>query len=763
MIPVIGTLSMQDTVERPRLRGNPMQHQSGLDGAFGPIGANDRATAPDEGARLAALNKRRGGGQGAKVPDSQAALEDAALVVQGDPYPGGEPPVGEIHAPGTLKQLADIPVPQADTTASAATVEPGAGEFTLDKLSGTGSTASHTEANSAHRPNDTSHKNAFYLELAGYVALGILLSLSDSDDRPPDSGRGHAIDGNGDWGSGDTENAILSVPLSDHAPDGSPALIAPNASFAITQSRVGESGKPILAGTGTTGSLVTLDIDTNGDQVNDVVYHATVDSTGRWSVDISTDQPVNGSLPAAGLGASTIIEAAQTTGDRVSRLPGLRLTEDKVAPDSPRLDPIATDNIINAAELRERVTLSGTAEARSRIRVNWDDEVFTTTAGATGQWKLDIPRGEVAPAFISGRGHKVEVSVLSTDAAGNASAPVSRVVTIDNKPPEPPVILFTGGTDNYLNATEELTGITMRGTAEANSTVELTIETRSLVSTEADSSGKWSVRIPGHHLPGTDGRYSVQATATDEAGNVSARSETATLIVDTTAPVIDDLHAGSGNIVRSGESFRISGETEAGATLVISYFASPGAFSHTSRQTVEVSGFDGDQHATWRSWFFSAPRIAQTETHRVVINATDKAGNTSVTTHTFLVSGDGRLSGDAPDGARPDASIEIIGMPLRGRDLFSDLDTRIPGTIHAAPGTVHAAPGTVQASAGTKSAASARDASKAHREDPMDTEGTTMLHPEAALAPHVAMTSNLQAMDSLLAREDSMTPPGFPS
>lgn len=487
-----------------------------------------------------------------------------------------------------------------------------------------------------------------------------------------------------------------------------------------------------------------------------MVYHATVDSTGRWSVDISTDPPVNGSLPAAGLGASTIIEAAQTTGDRVSRLPGLRLTEDNVAPGSPRLNPIATDDIINAAELRERVTLSGRAEAHARIQVNWDDEAFTTTAGATGQWKLDIPRGEVAPTFISGEAHKVNVSVISTDAAGNASAPVSRVVTIDNRPPAPPVILFTGGADNHLNAEEERSGITMRGTAEANSTVELTIETRSPVSTEADSSGKWSVRIPSHRLPGTDGRYPVRATATDEAGNVSARSETATLIVDTTGPVIDGLRAGSGNVVRSGESFRISGETEAGATLVISYFARPGAISHTSRQTVEVSGFDGDQRANWSSWLFSAPRIAQTETHRVVINATDKAGNTSVTTHTFVVSGDERLSADAPGGTTPDAAIELIGMSLRASDVFGHGDTLNLDTARAA--TI-----AVGTSASTLSAASAglamHDGSMAEGTAPPDTEApTTTAHPDHAPASHVATISSPQTLDRLLAVEDPMTP-----
>lgn len=231
MIPVIGTLFMQDTVERPRLRGNPMQHQSGLDGVFGPIGANDRATAPDEGARLAAFNKRRGGRQGAKAPDSQAALVDAAPVVQGDTYSSGEPPVGEIHAPGTLKQLADINAPQADTTASAATVEPGAGEFTLDKLSGTGSMASHTEASSPQPPDETSYKNPYHLYVAYNVALAILASRSARSDSSHDTGDG---DVNGEWNGGGTDNAILSTPLppdhppTDHLPSSRPTPASPS-------------------------------------------------------------------------------------------------------------------------------------------------------------------------------------------------------------------------------------------------------------------------------------------------------------------------------------------------------------------------------------------------------------------------------------------------------------------------------------------------------------------------------------------------------
>jgi hypothetical protein len=99
----------------------------------------------------------------------------------------------------------------------------------------------------------------------------------------------------------------------------------------------------------------------------------------------------------------------------------------------------------------------------------------------------------------------------------------------DSTAPDAPVI--TGPINNSFDTDGSFS---VSGTAEANSTVELFEGAASMGTAVADASGGWSIEVKGV----SDGSHSYLAKATDAAGNTSDPSNTRTVIVDTTAPLV---------------------------------------------------------------------------------------------------------------------------------------------------------------------------------------------------------------------------------
>src|SRR5260221_8405622 len=84
--------------------------------------------------------------------------------------------------------------------------------------------------------------------------------------------------------------------------------------------------------------------------------------------------------------------------------------------------------------------------------------------------------------------------------------------------------------DNFTSTT---TNLTFSGTSEANASIQLYdgISTIAGGSTTADGSGNWTVDV---NL--SAGSYSVNAKATDAAGNTGAASGNLSVTIDATAP-----------------------------------------------------------------------------------------------------------------------------------------------------------------------------------------------------------------------------------
>lgn len=103
------------------------------------------------------------------------------------------------------------------------------------------------------------------------------------------------------------------------------------------------------------------------------------------------------------------------------------------------------DGYINAAEAAAGLTLTGTVEANSTVRVTLNNgQPFTTTATADGTWTI------VVPASGLPEGNNVQVKVSATDWVGNTRDLATETVNIDTIAPSDPVRVGDAGAGNLL-------------------------------------------------------------------------------------------------------------------------------------------------------------------------------------------------------------------------------------------------------------------------------------------------------------------------
>lgn len=412
-------------------------------------------------------------------------------------------------------------------------------------------------------------------------------------------------------------------------------------SFTVTHSSVAKGKVPTLTGTGTAGGTVKIDVHAGGGATVDASYTVPVGADGKWSANLATLKPTTGALPAGGLSTATSLSLTETVNGKTATMPDFKLTADDTPPTTPTISPVGADGLLGAAAVGKPLAVSGRGEANSLIKLTLGAQNLETVVGADGTWAVTLPANAL-PATGN-----ATLSVTASDLAGNVSTPATQTLTIDTTPPPAPTIQFTGGADNYVNAAEKAAGVTLAGTAEADSTVKVTVGTVSH-DAKAGADGKWSVAFAGAELP-ADGTHLVTAVATDKAGNASAPSAGTPMVVDTKPPVLTDTHAGGTDRVLSGVPFLITGKTEAGASVQVEFTLADG-----SKQVQNAVVTDTSPDSA--NWTLPNPIVAlgnpigakQTTIH---ITATDKAGNISAVDHTFAIMSQSFPFGTAPAGS----------------------------------------------------------------------------------------------------------------
>lgn len=514
---------------------------------------------------------------------------------------------------------------------------------------------------------------------------------------------GLALAGGGGGGGGGGEVAVANTPAPPTplpAPPTTPTpapttpVVPPSVtdpSFTVTHSSVAKGKVPTLTGTGTAGGTVKIDVHAGGGAAVDASYTVPVGADGKWSANLATLKPTTGTLPAGGLSTASSLSLTETVNGKTATMPDFKLTADDTPPTAPTISPIGTEGFLGAAAVGKPLAVSGQGEANSLIKLTLGAQNLETVVGADGTWAVTLPANAL-PATGN-----ATLSVTASDLAGNVSTPATQTLTIDTTPPPAPTIQFTGGADNYVNAAEKAAGVTLAGTAEADSTVKVTVGTVSH-DAKAGADGKWSVAFAGAELP-ADGTHLVTAVATDKAGNASAPSAGTPMVVDTKPPLLTDTHAGGTDRVLSGVPFLITGKTEAGASVQVEFTLADG-----SKQVQNAVVTDTSPDSA--NWTLPTPIVAQgnpigAKQTTIHITATDKAGNVSAVDHTFAIMSQSFPFGTAPagsntlslkaltSGSEGDAiqkaqasSSDALSLPLAQTEPSS---TPLPATASAAP------------------------------------------------------------------------------
>ena len=250
-----------------------------------------------------------------------------------------------------------------------------------------------------------------------------------------------------------------------------------------------KAGDTAITGTAEAGSTVEVTLP-DGSKVS-----AKAGQDGNFSV------PVSGLKEGDTVSVTATDDAGNTSAPTTATV---AKADDKTAPDAPVVNTVKAGT----------TAVTGTAEAGSTVEVTLPDG-SKVSAKADQDGNFSVP--------VSGLKEGDTVSVTATDDAGNTSNPTSVTVGkgTDTTAPSAPVV-------NPVKA--GTTAVT--GTAEAGSTVEVTLPDSSKVSAKADQDGNFSVPVSGLKEGDT-----VSVTATDDAGNTSnPTSVTVGKGTDTIAP-----------------------------------------------------------------------------------------------------------------------------------------------------------------------------------------------------------------------------------
>jgi sugar lactone lactonase YvrE len=301
------------------------------------------------------------------------------------------------------------------------------------------------------------------------------------------------------------------------------------------------------------------------------------------------------------------------------------------------------------------VVVSGRAEADARVEAATGDTTAQVFAGETGAFALTLPLARNAI-------NRLAVRAIGHDGAGLTS-PVVRVALVHDATP-PTLALDSQPSGALVRGSVTIHATAADAGAEV-ATLDLLVNGRSLAATVAPPLPAASALAGAewNSASGPDGVYTLAASATDRAGNVT--SVTRTITVDNTPPqteiagpedtagALRFTFAGRDNLTPSGE-------------LEFAWRVDAGAWSAFSRTVdVTVAGLT-------------------TGAHRIEAKARDRAGNEEATPAALAFAIAGRTLAvtivEPPSGAVVPAGIVLV------RGSVEPADGEIGVTVNGLPG-----------------------------------------------------------------------------
>jgi len=285
---------------------------------------------------------------------------------------------------------------------------------------------------------------------------------------------------------------------------------------------------PTISGEGEPGSTVVI-TDVNGNEIGIGV----VAEDGTYS--ITTSELPDGTQDLTITSTDLAGNTATTTQN---------ITVDTTADEGTvTVDAITEDDVINATEAGETITVTGSAtggdiSTGDTVTATINGTEYSTTVGADGSYSFDVAGSDLAADT------EFTVNVASTDAAGNeVTSSADSTHTVDTEATEGTVTVNSITEDDVINATEAGETITVTGSAtggdiSTGDTVTATINGTEY-STTVGADGSYSFDVAGSDLA-ADTEFTVNVASTDAAGNEVTSSADSTHTVDTTATVTVD-------------------------------------------------------------------------------------------------------------------------------------------------------------------------------------------------------------------------------
>ncbi|TCP27310.1 Ig-like domain-containing protein [Rhodovulum adriaticum] len=267
-------------------------------------------------------------------------------------------------------------------------------------------------------------------------------------------------------------------------------------------------------------------IVTLGEDEDAVDVEAVKDLDGNWSLPADfTDREGE---------YNVTYTALDDGGDEIETGDG-RVLLDQTPPTITIDGPLAVDDVLNAAEQGEDLTLTGTTDAEDgqEVTVTLNGVTYTTTAEG-GTWEITVPAADLAALPD---GDTLGVTADVSDAAGNPAATALDFLDADFTAPT--VAIDTVSGDDKLTKADEATGFDITGTTDAEDGQVVTVTFNGSTYTTAAAGGAWTVTVPAADFAGLDTGDTPQVTAavSDAAGN-PATAATRTLNVDLTGPTV---------------------------------------------------------------------------------------------------------------------------------------------------------------------------------------------------------------------------------
>ncbi|MEO0381193.1 MAG: Ig-like domain-containing protein, partial [Pseudomonadota bacterium] len=307
----------------------------------------------------------------------------------------------------------------------------------------------------------------------------------------------------------------------------------------------------VVSGTGEPGD--TVKVDAGGS-----VQSTTIADDGTWSVTYE-----GSTFPADGTANTSVVFTHASGGE--TTLDGPVFVIDTTGPDVAITTGVdSVGHVVNGTELAGGVTLTGTGEPGATLEITIADVTRTATVSDSGTWSATWQTGTLAEGEYAS-----DVTIVASDSFGNTTT-VTDTLVVDTVA-ELSLTTATVEGDGIINAEEAADGVTLTGTAQPGSTVDVTFNGVTQPAT-VDASGGWSTTYGPGDIPSGETQVTVSATATDAAGNSSSASGTIT--VDTLVNTLEFTSTSGGadgviNAAEAASGMVVTGNTEPGSTVVV--------------------------------------------------------------------------------------------------------------------------------------------------------------------------------------------------